>query len=53
MLEDEPDAAPLRRLLGDVAAVDRDAAGVGLVEAGDSAQQCRLAGATGTQQRCQ
>jgi hypothetical protein len=35
VLEHEPDAAALRRHPGDVATVDRDGSGVGLVETGD------------------
>src|SRR6185503_7204656 len=47
------DAPPLRRHAGDVAPVDGDGAGVGLVQAGDAAQQRGFAGAAGPEQRGQ
>ena len=45
VLEDEADVAPLRREPGRVLAREQDLAGVGALEAGDDAQQGRLAGA--------
>src|SRR4051812_35894939 len=42
VLEDEPDAASLRRYLSHVTPVDRDSAGIGQIQARDCAQQGRL-----------
>ena len=51
VLEDEADPALLRREPGGVAAVDHDLSVVGALEAGDHAQQGRLPGAAGAEQR--
>ena len=51
MLEDEADAAVLRRYPGRVLAEDDHLARVGLLEAGDHAQQRRLAATARTEQR--
>ena len=48
-LEDEADAAPLRRRAGHVAAVEQHAPAVGVGEARDHAQQRALAAAAGAQ----
>ena len=53
VLEDEADAALLRRHAGRVLAGDEDLAGVGLLEPGDHAQQRRLAAAARAEQRGQ
>ena len=53
MLEDEADAAVLRRHPGRVLAEDDHLARVGLLEAGDHAQQGRLAAAARAEQRGQ
>ena len=53
MLEHEADIAPLWRYPRDVATVDRDGPAVGLIEAGDRAQQRRLARTAWPQQCCQ
>ena len=50
MLEHEADVAPLRRQVGGVGALDRDLALVGVVEAGDDAQQGGLAAAARAEQ---
>ena len=50
VLEDEADAAPLRRNAGGVLARDLDAALVGHLEPRDDAQQRRLARAAGAEQ---
>ena len=42
VLEDEADAAPLRRHTGDVFPVDGDRSGVGLIQPRDRAQERRL-----------
>ena len=51
VLEDEADPAPLGGHGGGVLAGDDDAPRVGLLEAGDDAQQRRLPGAAGPEQR--
>ena len=51
VLEHEADVALLRRQVGGVDALDLDAPGVGLLEAGDDAQQRRLAATAGAEQR--
>jgi hypothetical protein len=51
VLEDEADVAVLRREVGGVDALDRDRALVGVLEAGDDAQQRRLAAAARAEQR--
>ena len=51
MLEDEADAAGLGRRVGDVGAVQQDGAAVGRLQAGDDAQQRRLAAAAWAEQR--
>ena len=43
-------ADPVRRQAGDVVALEGDAAGIGLVEAGDGGEQRRLARAVGPDQ---
>ena len=43
--------APVRRLAGDVGAVEEDGADVGILEAGQQAQERRLAAAGGTEER--
>ena len=53
MLEHEADAALLRDDVRDVAVADQDAAGVGRLEAGDDAQERRLAAAARAEQRGQ
>ena len=50
VLEDEADVALLRRQVGGVDVLDLDPAGVGLLEAGDDAQEGRLATAGGAEQ---
>ena len=51
VLEDRVDVARVRRAARDVLAAERDAAGVGLLEAGDHAQRRRLARARRAEQR--
>ena len=53
MLEDEADAAPLRRLLGRVDAVEEHAPLLRRLQAADDAQQRRLARARRPEQRHQ
>ena len=53
VLEHEADAPALRRDARRVLAVDLDGAAVGTLQPGDDAQQRGLAGARGTEQRCQ
>src|SRR2546423_12161625 len=50
VLEDEAHPALARRRLGTVVAVDPDASRVGLLEAGDRAQECGLAAAARAEQ---
>jgi hypothetical protein len=45
VLGDEPDSAPAGRHVGNVRAVDQNAAGVGMVETGNDAQQRRFSAA--------
>ncbi len=53
VLEDEADLAALRRVVRDLLVADDHRAVVGLLEAGDHAQQRRLAAARGAEQRGQ
>ena len=53
MLEDEPDVALAHRLVGRVLAVEVDRALIGRLQAGDDAEQRRLARAGGPEQRHQ
>jgi hypothetical protein len=53
VLEDEADAAPLRRHAGDVVAADQHGPGRRRFQPGDDPQQGRLAGAARAQQRGQ
>src|SRR5262249_43042845 len=50
VLEDEADAALLRRHVGDVDALETDSTGVGTLEPGDDAEQGRLAAAARAEQ---
>ncbi len=51
MLEDEADAPLAHRPRQQILVAEAHGAGVGKLEAGDHAQQSRLAGAGGSQQR--
>src|SRR5262249_55433747 len=51
VLEDEADPPVARAALGGVLAVERDRAGVGVLEPGDQPEQRRLARARGAEQR--
>ena len=53
VLEDEADAAVAHRNVGGVLVAEMDVAAIGIFEAGDHAQDRRLAGAGGPEQRHQ